>query len=513
MDNEIDITKLKYVLYVRKSTDDPQRQVRSIDDQISECVSLSKRLNLTIVGDPIVEKKSAKKPDKRPLFTQMLKDLRKGKFNGILAWNPDRLARSMREGGEIIDMIDDGYIIDLKFVTHHFSNDANGKMLLGMAFVLSKQYSDNLSQNVARGVKNSFEEGKAPIPKHGYIRNENGVYKPDGKMYTLMCEAWQKRLVGVSLDEITKYLNTNGYKKVVKSTGKGILMTKQMLSEIFRDTFYYGVLKQKDREVDLRTIYEFTPAVTEKEFYRVQTLSGRRVVPYRKKRLTYYPLKMMVTCSFCGNHMYAGAVKGETKRYLTYRCDNKYCPRKKKSIRGKVIFDFIYDFLKYGLHFTEEDYSRYLKAMESLTGKRQDSLKTEINSKMGRLKTIEREIADISYKILDIPENSIVREANEKRVEEYGNERDQIKADLASLNARIADPKQQVVALENFLNLSKNAGLAIQLGNEVAKDSICRLLFLNFFVDEEKVVSYQAKPPFDELINTRDFLSSRGGET
>ena len=230
MDNEIDCTKLKYVLYVRKSTDDPQRQVRSIDDQISECVSLSKRLNLTIVGDPIVEKKSAKKPDKRPLFTQMLKDFRKGKFNGILAWHPDRLARNMKEGGEIIDMIDDGYILDLKFVTHHFTNDANGKMMLGMAFVLSKQYSDNLSQNVTRGVKNSFEEGKAPIPKHGYI-NENGVYKPDGKMYDLICQAWQKRLAGVSLNEITEYLNDNGYKKVVKSTGKGISMDK-------RDTKY-----------------------------------------------------------------------------------------------------------------------------------------------------------------------------------------------------------------------------------------------------------------------------------
>ena len=43
----------------------------------------------------------------------------------------------MKEGGEIIDMIDYGSIKDLQFVTHTFSNDANGKMLLGMAFVMS----------------------------------------------------------------------------------------------------------------------------------------------------------------------------------------------------------------------------------------------------------------------------------------------------------------------------------------------------------------------------------------
>jgi hypothetical protein len=45
-------------------------------------------------------------------------------------------------------MVDEGVIKDLRFVTHYFTNDANGKMLLGMAFVLSKHYSDDLSQKV-----------------------------------------------------------------------------------------------------------------------------------------------------------------------------------------------------------------------------------------------------------------------------------------------------------------------------------------------------------------------------
>src|SRR5579859_2234112 len=143
----IDPSKLKYVLYARKSTDDPQRQVRSIDDQIAECRQLAQRLHLPLIEPPLIETKSAKKPGKRPIFRQMLQDIRQGKYDGIVAWNPDRLARNMKEGGEIIDMIDENIIADLKFVTHHFTKDANGKMLLGMAFVLSKQYSDSLSQN------------------------------------------------------------------------------------------------------------------------------------------------------------------------------------------------------------------------------------------------------------------------------------------------------------------------------------------------------------------------------
>jgi len=132
---EVDITKLRYILYARKSTTDESRQIRSIPDQIIECRQLAGHLGLNVI-DLLQETQSAKKPHKRPIFTQMLKDIRVGKYNAILAWNPDRLARNMLEGGMLIDMIDEEIIKDLKFVTHHFTKDANGKMLLGMAFVL-----------------------------------------------------------------------------------------------------------------------------------------------------------------------------------------------------------------------------------------------------------------------------------------------------------------------------------------------------------------------------------------
>src|SRR5581483_6978606 len=156
---------------------------------------MAKRLGLNIVA-VISEEKSAKKPGERDEFKHMLEVLRaKGKnnkYDAILAWNPDRLARNMKEGGEIIDMVDVHIIKDLKFVTHHFTPDANGKMLLGMAFVLSKQYSDKLSQDVTRGVRRSLQHGKSSgTPKHGYMRGEDGIYRPDNengcKNFELIC--------------------------------------------------------------------------------------------------------------------------------------------------------------------------------------------------------------------------------------------------------------------------------------------------------------------------------------
>ncbi len=514
MDNELDITKLKYVLYARKSTDDPQRQIRSIPDQIAECMQLADRLELRVLKT-IQEKKSAKKPNQRPQFRQMLREIKSGKYDAVLAWNPDRLSRNMLEAGELIDLIDENIIKDFKFVTHPFERSANGVMLLGMSFVLSKQYSDDLSQKVTRGVRRSLAEGKTPAFKHGYRRDDdNGLQLPHSKNFELIRIAWQKRLSGVSLEDTAKYLNTNGYERIIKSTGHKVIMTKQILSNIFKDTFYFGRLHQKDQDIDLFSIYDFQPACTEIEFYKVQKLSGNRILPYQKKRAIYCPLKMMVTCKFCGNHMYAGAVTGgSNKKYLTYRCDNEFCSRKKKSIRGHIIFDFIYDFLKNGFGFTEKDYQNYLSVMKQNVGKKHDELDKEIHSKEAKIKILEREIADISLKVLDLDKDSIIRKTNEGRVEADQAEMEKLKTEVTLSKTQRANPEQQILTLENFLNLSKNSATTVQLGNEIVKDAICRLLFLNFTVDEEKVTSYQAKPPFDTLIKTHKILSSRGERT
>lgn len=97
MEEELDVTKLKYVLYARKSTDDPERQVRSIPDQIAECKAMAERHGLRIV-DILEESRSAKKADNRPVFTQMLQDLQAGKYDVVLSWHPDWLADGTQNG-------------------------------------------------------------------------------------------------------------------------------------------------------------------------------------------------------------------------------------------------------------------------------------------------------------------------------------------------------------------------------------------------------------------------------
>jgi len=268
MDNEIDITKLKYVLYARKSSVDESRQVRSIPDQIADCLKLATDLGIRVVKI-LQESKSAKKPNQRPVFNEMIKDIKTGKYDAILAWNPDRLARNMLEGGMLIDMIDNNIIKDLKFKTHHFTKDANGKMLLGIAFVLSKQYSDNLSQVVTRGVDSSFFEGKSPAYKHGYYRDKNGYYRPDSKNFELVKEAWKMRKEGTSIEEIANYMNSEGYVRIIEREDKEprlIDMDFRILSKLFKMPFYYGILEQAGKQIPLKDYYDFEPAVSEEDF-------------------------------------------------------------------------------------------------------------------------------------------------------------------------------------------------------------------------------------------------------
>lgn len=515
MDEQIDATKLKYVLYARKSTTDETRQVRSIPDQIADCKIVAAREGLTII-DILQETKSAKKPNQRPIFKQMLIDIRRGKYDAILAWNPDRLARNMKEGGEILDMIDEGELVDLKFYNHTFTKDANGKMLLGMAFVLSKQYSDDLSQKVTRGVRRSFAEGKSPVPKHGYIRNEHGYYEPDGNNFVLIKKAWEMRSEGESLEKIAEYMNKNGYKRITKGKKKEIDMDAKILTGLFKDPIYYGVNIQANQTVDLVELgVNFTRATTKEIYNEIQELSQRRLKPFNtNRRLTFYPLKAMIRCSFCDHNMVVGpSTSGSTKktRYLNYRCDNKACTRKKKSIRAKEIFVFVYEFLEKGLNLTEADYNQYYGHLSQLTDIKRQKLKVEIHSREGRLKAIESDITERSLEIGRGKMSDEVAKVNQNKVTDLGLTKQDIEQELRDLRSQLTNPDQDKLRLDQFLNLSKNAAVIVKSANPVVKDTICRKIFLNFTVDETKVLSYQLKPPFDEMLKTRQHPSSRGG--
>ncbi len=532
-ENQVDIKSLRYVLYARKSTDDPQRQLRSIPDQIDECKKLAERLELNVV-EVLEEKKSAKIPRRRPVFDMMMEAIGKGQYDAILAWHPDRLARNALEAGVLIEMVDEGIIQDLKFVTHHFSPDANGKMLLGMAFVLSKQYSDKLSQDVTRGVRRRHKEGITPAFKHGYLRDENGIYRPDGEKFDLIKQGWIMRGDGESLEDIAKYLNDNNYfRLIIGEKSKNYLgkqyMTTQKLSNIFKDPFYFGLLVQAKQEVNLCEMHEDFVAMVSRDLYdKVQALTLNRPNPYKTKHPNFYPLKQMIDCAYCGGNMVVGPSSGRKENYLYYRCDTASCVRNtlenkskrpsdptkiKVSIRAKIIFDFIYDFLKGGLGLTEKEYKEYYQGLKTLGDNEIQKIRAQIASYQGQRRHLQSEVRRIALSLPRIRDDETVYQINKEELEKDKRDLSQVEANIEKLKAKLVDKDDDELSLEEFLNISKNAGKKVKAGDAIVKDTICRIIFLNIAVDNEKVTSYRLKEPFATLLKSKSSQNGRGDWT
>ena len=160
----------KFFLYARKSTDVEDKQVLSIEAQITELREFAKRENLEIVEE-LVEKQSAKIPG-RPIFNEMLDKIENGEADGILAWHADRLARNSVDGGRIIYLLDTEKLAGLKFPTLWFENTPQGKFMLNIVFGQSKYYVDSLSENTKRGLRQKVRRGEYPsVAPIGYIND------------------------------------------------------------------------------------------------------------------------------------------------------------------------------------------------------------------------------------------------------------------------------------------------------------------------------------------------------
>lgn len=95
---------LKYCLYARKSTEQEEKQILSIDSQIREMAQIAQREGLNVV-DVKRESHSAKASGQREVFNELITDIKTGKFNCILTWAPDRLSRNAGDLGSIIDLM------------------------------------------------------------------------------------------------------------------------------------------------------------------------------------------------------------------------------------------------------------------------------------------------------------------------------------------------------------------------------------------------------------------------
>lgn len=169
---------LRYCLYVRKSSEQSERQALSIDSQIAEMQAVAVRDGF-LIADIKRESHSAKESGQRPVYNQMIQELGSGKFNAILTWAPDRLSRNAGDLGSIVDLMDQGKLIEIRTASQRFTNHPNEKFLLMILCSQAKLENDNKSVNVKRGLKTKVEMGYRPnMAPLGYLHDK---YAPKGE--------------------------------------------------------------------------------------------------------------------------------------------------------------------------------------------------------------------------------------------------------------------------------------------------------------------------------------------
>ena len=370
---------MRYIIYARKSTESEERQVLSIESQISELREFAAKEKLEIVAS-LCEAQTAKEPG-RMKFAEMLSFLESGKADGILSWNPDRLARNSIDGGQIIYLLDTGKIKDLKFPTHWFENTPQGKFMLNIAFGQSKYYVDNLSENIKRGHRAKLRKGIWPsFAPLGYTNNhKTRDVDLDVEKAPLVRKGFELYATGkYTLKQIAKALKDLGLRSY-----KGNVLAVSCVQRILKSTFYYGIFVFNGETYQ----GSHEPLISKKLFDICQEVMKDRGHIMTRKSKNYFPFRGLLTCGECKCAITAETQKGHNY----YRCTKKKTICSQKYVREELLTEQVKSFLQ-KVSLSSRDTEKVLREL----GK--DEQKAKASSR-AVLQNLKNEIADIGVKL------------------------------------------------------------------------------------------------------------------
>lgn len=337
---------VKYCLYARKSTESEERQVLSIDSQIKEMLQLAERESLEIV-EIKRESHSAKETGQRPVFNEIIEEIKQEKFNGILTWAPDRISRNAGDLGKIVDLMDSGVLQEIRTYGQKFTNSPNEKFLLMILGSQAKLENDNRGINVKRGLRARCEMGLWPtVAPLGYLNQ-----KHMDKKCQLIQDPQRAPIIRKIFEKVA-YENYSGRKiyhwlrfDLNFYTRGNKPLTLGGVYRTLDNPFYYGVFEYPRNSGQWYT-GKHEPIITKELFDKAQAWLKRDKIVRENKEFAFTKL---FTCGYCGSGISAEEKfkqlkDGTQARYIYYSCSrarDRHC--KNKYIREE---DLIKELLK-----------------------------------------------------------------------------------------------------------------------------------------------------------------------
>lgn len=320
----------RVAIYARCSAEKQAEKDLSIPAQLDCCRIGAKQRGWEVVAEFIDEAESATTDD-RPQFREMIAVAKKKPptFDYILVWKFSRFARNREDSVLYKKMLERNHVRVVS-LNEPVDDSPSGKMLEGILEVVDEFYSQNMAQDICRGMRKNVQMGfrnGGPAPM-GYRKRRTGategaarvVLEPDPKWAPLIQRIFRLVGEGEGVTNIAARLLAEGI-----GTPRGKVLTKTTLHKMLRNDLYVGVTTwgvtrtglQKHKTPDpIKIADTHEPLVSRAEFDQVQRLMADRA-PAKISQNTLrsdFLLSRLLFCAHCG-----GTFIGHNARHGKYR--------------------------------------------------------------------------------------------------------------------------------------------------------------------------------------------------
>lgn len=475
--------------------------MQSIESQRAELQRLVLASHAEVV-ETFEEAQSARRPG-RSVFTDMLRRLKAGEADGIVAWAPDRLARNATDGGHILELLDERVIRDLKFATYTFENNAQGKFMLQIMFGQSKYYSDALSDVVKRGNRTKaaagWRPGVAPLGYRNDAQTKTIVVDPTyaplvRRMFDLALTGGYsaRRIAQIAKDEW-------GFRTPFTRKRGGVPMPPNSVLQLLTNPFYSGQFTWEGATMRGRHV----PIVTEEEFAAVQAAIRR---PKSRAQRHSFPFTGLIRCGACGRMVTA---EHKTNRFGTkytyYHCSRgRFAPVcRQPSIRAEALEQQVLRRLS-ELALNPKIGSRLLQVLQNTVDR--------ASSSAGLLReNIDRALRDIQGQITSLTDLRLRQLIGDA---EFVGQRERLHAEAARLAHeldKLAQAPDAIEPLQDLMSFSNQAVDWFRRSDDEHKRLIIKTVGSHLTLTD-KILSFEAAQWWRELAKYLPCPSKLGGQ-
>ena len=296
------------VLYARVSSKDQEREGFSIPAQLKLLRQYADDQRLTIVQE-FVDVETAKATGRTGFGAMLAMLTAHPSCSTILVEKTDRLYRNIRDW-ITVDELDLAVHFVKENVVVSPASRSSEKFMHGIKVLMAKNYVDNLSEEVKKGMREKAAQGHWPsVAPIGYVNDpQTRRIAVDAVRGPLITQVFALYAAGA---HSLKGLAVEAFAMGLTHPRSGRRMMQGEIHRILKNPIYSGAF------VWLDTRYQgaHTPLVTPETFTQVQA------VLHRKPRARYpkqqHAFMGLLTCARCGCAMTAEQKKG---RYVYYRC-------------------------------------------------------------------------------------------------------------------------------------------------------------------------------------------------